>query len=72
MSKSVGAKRKKGTPAPKPYVEAGDAAVTLRVPKELLALIDAKVESLNAKRMGHWSRNGYIVHVLEASLGEKS
>lgn len=71
MSKPANAKRAKGAPAPKPYEEAGDAALTLRVPKPLLVLIDAKVSALNAKKQGHWSRNGYIVFALEAALDEK-
>lgn len=68
-SKPSSAKRARITPAPKPYAEAGDAALTLRVPAHLLTMIDAKVAALNAKKMGRWSRNGYIVQVLEADLG---
>jgi hypothetical protein len=64
MSKSTNAKRTKGASAPKPSADVGDVALTLRVPKELLAKIDAKVERLNAKKMGRWSRNAYLVHVL--------
>lgn len=72
MSKSnkpTSAKRTKATPAPKPYAEAGDVTLTLRVPAPLLTMIDAKVAALNAKKMGRWSRNGYIVNVLEEALG---
>ncbi len=50
MSKPTNTKRKKGASAPKPYAEAVDAALTLRVSKELLAKIDTKVEALNAQK----------------------
>lgn len=67
MSKPTDAKRKKGASAPKPYAEAGEVALTLRVSKELLTKIDANVETLNAKKMGHWSRNAYLVRLLETA-----
>lgn len=72
MSKSnkpTSAKRTKTPTAPKSYAEAGDVTLTLRVPAPLLTMIDAKVAALNAKKLGRWSRNGYIVNVLEAELG---
>jgi hypothetical protein len=67
MNKTTAAKRKKVASAPKSYAEAGDAALTLRVSKELLAKIDANVEALNAQKKGHWSRNAYLVHLLETA-----
>ena len=70
MSKPTNTKRKKGASAPKPYAEAVDAALTLRVSKELLAKIDTQVEALNAQKKGHWSRNAYLVHLLESATDD--
>lgn len=70
MNKPTKATRTKSPSASKPYAEAGDVTLTLRLPNELLAKIDAKVETLNAKKMGRWSRNALLVHLLETATEE--
>lgn len=65
MGKTTKAKRTRSTPAPES--EADCATLTLRVPQELVAKIDAEVEALNAKKQGHWSRNAYLVYLLETA-----
>ncbi len=62
---------------PRPYSEAAEAALiealTLRLPGNLLARIDARVTALNAdKRLGRWSRNAFIVFALEAALNDEA
>lgn len=70
MSKTPTPKRPKAVPAavaaPAP---SKDVACTLRLPKELLDRIDAKVAALNAERsQGRWSRNSYMTFALESAI----
>lgn len=73
VSETAQPKRPKAAPvAPAPVAappDDKDIACTLRLPKELLARIDAKVAALNADRsQGRWSRNSYMTFALESAI----
>lgn len=72
MSKTAPSKRPKVAPAPvAASAPPKDVACTLRLPRELLDRIDAKVTALNDERnQGRWSRNSYMIFALESAIDE--
>jgi hypothetical protein len=43
----------------------GEISWTLRLPKDVIAMLDARVAELNSTgTSGRWSRNGLVVHLI--------
>lgn len=58
------------TPSASSYADAVEVTWSLRLPRQLVEELDARVATLNAKGEGRWSRNGLVVSLLRQATRE--